>query len=185
MTKRLFSVLTLVVILFAFVSCKSNNDSIADTEKEVTEYPKGSVEYELKEEFEKYTNPSDDLKEYAEISDMAALQAKFSEMRQIDILTITDEAVTLKISAPDLRPALLEYIDSNKEITDYGEELSVLDELMMKELSNSTTQYVESEVTVPYTIADDNSLQIEETEEFYDAIYGGLITFIKGYEGED
>ena len=146
---------------------------------------KPSVEESLKRSIEKYTVPSDDLKEYAKVNEMAEIQAKYSELRRIEIISKTKDAVTLKIIAPDLKPLMLEVIDSDVEIKDYAEEMVLLEEKVNRMLKSGDLQYIESVVSVPYTVAEDSTVQIKETEEFYDAIYGGLITFIKGYEGDN
>ena len=132
---------------------------------------------------EQYTVPSEDLVEYAEVSDMAAIQVKCCELRSIDVVSKTDKTITLSIKAPDLRPFFIDVINTDREITDYAAEMEALDKKVKQLLYDGDVQYVESEVTVNYSVAADGSAQIEENDEFYDAIYGGLFSLINSYEG--
>ena len=128
---------------------------------------------EAEQMIQKAIEPTETQKEIIETNKSARVENEIIENVSYKIVRSTKDEITLRITAPDMREITKDY-DIDNSLIEAGDPEALNDALMnylLDSLDDRNCPTVENEVTVAY-----NEDGIEETYEFVDAMYGGLLS---------
>lgn len=135
---------------------------------------KGSIEEAINDSI---SNQEVDY-ELAESNDTVATQIIMREKVTYEIVDKSKKEVTLNVTAPNLYKVLEEiYLNESKFIFT---QISDIEGLVLQTLKNGDFEYVTKTVTVAYRSGEDG-YELEMTDEYADAIHGGVLSFFKDY----
>lgn len=164
-----FAVLILPINLF---SCGIKNDPDGGSDKSSNEQKIDQVEEAVSSNLE----ISDEIKSAAEINDGAKIRLNLSENTTAEVIEIDGNTARLSITAPDMKKILSQILSEDAVFDDEEKELDRIKDYVAKKLASGNFETLTKEVTVEIE-TDGDGFRIIENDEYYDAVYGGMLSY--------
>lgn len=120
---------------------------------------------------------SDEKRQYAEQSPAAFANLLITDTVSYEIVKAGKNDITLDITAPDMKDIMDGIVSESTVVTDSAEETSRIQAYVINRLKSKDYKTVTNTVTVKIENDKDGNSCIIPTEEYLDAIYGGLYSY--------
>lgn len=137
-------------------------------------------ESEVKETVEKSFEVTETERELEEVSETIKVGNIIHSDITVEVIDITKEEATLIITAPDIYKVLQDEMQNSAEATDFYVAIEEFENKILEIFENKEYDYRTVEIKVPY-VKTEAGIEIIETEEYKDAINGGIISFANDY----